>query len=84
MFVPGTEDVWKNFIDCLYDYSYSGVNGKDSSDEKQAGIFIETDQSKPVSHTVADQSKLIIYTDRSSEAVSGSGNFDEPIDLTIN
>ena len=34
--------------------------------------------------TVADQSKLISYTDRSSEAVSGSGNFDEPIDLTIN
>ena len=31
----------------------------ESSDEEGAAIVIETDQSKPVSHTVADQSKLL-------------------------
>ena len=40
---------------------------KESSDEREAAIFIEDDQSKPVSYTAADQSKLVSYTDSSSE-----------------
>ena len=40
----------KNFVDSLYDYNYSGVNEKESSDEEEAGIVIETDQSKPISY----------------------------------
>ena len=57
----------KNFVDSLYDYNYGGVNDKESSDEKEAAIVTETDQSKLVSHIVADQSKLVSYTDISSE-----------------
>ena len=57
----------KNFVDSLYDYNYGGVNDEESSDEKEAAIVTETDQSKLVSHIVADQSKLVSYTDISSE-----------------
>ena len=35
--------------------------------KKEAAIVTETDQSKLVSHIVADQSKLVSYTDISSE-----------------
>ena len=44
----------KHFVESLYDYEYSEVNDKESSDEEEAAIFIESDQSKPVSYTVAD------------------------------
>ena len=37
------------------------------SNEEEAATVIEIDQSKPVSHTVAGQSKLVSYTDSSSE-----------------
>ena len=77
----------KNFVDSLYDQDYSGVNDKESSDEDQAAIVIETDQSKPVSQTAADQSKLVSYTDSSSdeqEYLHYDVKFDEPIGLTIN
>ena len=50
-------------------------------------IVIETDQLKPVSHTVANQSNLVSYTDSSSEEkvdLHVDVNFDEPIDLAIN
>ena len=57
----------KNFVDSLYDYNYGGVNVEESSDEKEGAIVTETDQSKLVSHIVADQSKLVSYTDISSE-----------------
>ena len=30
----------KNFVDSLYDYEYSGVNGEESSDEEEAAIPI--------------------------------------------
>ena len=69
------------------DYDYSGVNDEESSDEREAAIIIETDQSNPASHTPADQSKLVSYTDSSSEEEEDlhvDVNFDEPIDLTIN
>ena len=47
---------------------------------------IQTSQSKPVSHTAADQSKQVSYTDSSSEEedLHVDVNFDEPIDLAIN
>ena len=57
------------------------------SDEEEAAIVIKTDQSKPVSHTVAGQLKLVSYTDSSSEEEENlyvEVNFDEPIDLAIN
>ena len=54
----------KNFVDSLYDYDFSGVNDEESSDEKEAAIALGTDLSKAVSHTTADQSKLVSYTDR--------------------
>ena len=61
---------------------------KESSDEREAAIFIEDDQSKPVSYTAADQSKLVSYTDSSSEEeeenLHADVSFDEPIDLVIN
>ena len=50
-------------------------------------IFIKTDQSKPVSDTVADQSKLVSYTDSDKEEeehLHVDVNFDEPIGLVIN
>ena len=56
----------KNFVDSLCDYNYSGVKDEESSDEEEAAIIIETDQSKPVSHTAADQSKLVSYSDINS------------------
>ena len=73
-------------VDSLYDYDYSTFSNEESSDEEQAAIVIETDQSKPFSHTVADHSKLISYTDSSSEEedLHVDVNFDEPIDLAIN
>ena len=40
----------KNFVDSLYDYECSGVNDKRSSDEEEAAIAIETDQSTSQSH----------------------------------
>ena len=76
----------KSFVDSLYDYDYSGVNKKETSDKEEAAIVIETDQSKSVSHTTADYSKLVSYTDSSSEEedLHIDVNFDEPIDLAIN
>ena len=79
----------KNFVDSLYDYEYNGVNDEESSDEEEAAIVIETDQSKPVSHTAADQSKLVSYADSSSEEEQEEdlhvvANFDESIDMAIN
>ena len=77
----------KSFVDSLYDYGYSPVNDEENSDEEEAAIVIETDQSKPVSYTAADQLKLVSYTDSSSEEVEdlyADVNFDEPIDLAIN
>ena len=79
----------KNSVDSLYDYKYNGVNDEESSDEEEAAIVIETDQSKPVSHTAADQSKLVSYTDSSSEEEQEEdlhvvANFDESIDMAIN
>ena len=83
-----TFEKMKNVVDSLYDYDYSGVNDEESSDEEEAAIIIETDQSKPVSHTAADQSKLVGYTDSSSEEeeedLDVAVNFVEPIDLAIN
>ena len=77
----------KNFIDFLYDHGYSWVNEEESSDEEETAIVIETLQSKPVSHTIADQSKLLSYTDRGSEEEEDlhiDVNFDKPIGLAIN
>ena len=76
----------ENFVDFLLNYEYSGVNDEESSDEEEATIAIETDQSKPVSHTVADQPTLISYTDssREEEDLHVDFNFDEPIDFAIN
>ena len=78
----------KNFVYSLYDYDYSGVNDEERSVEEKATIVIETDQSKPVSHTAAAQSKLVSYTDSSIEEEEKNlhvdVNFDEPIDLAIN
>ena len=78
----------KNFVDSLYDYDYTGVKDEESSDEEEVAIVIETDQSKQVNHTASDQSKLVSYTDSSSEEEEKNlhvgANFDEPINLTIN
>ena len=87
--MPATEHLWKNenFADSPYDYYYSGLSVEESSDEEEAAIVVETDQFKPVSHTAADQSKLVSYTDSSigeEEALHVDDNFDEPIDLPIN
>ena len=57
----------KNLVYSLYNYDYSGVNEEESSDEEETVIVIETDQSKPVSHTEADQLKLVSYNDSSGE-----------------
>ena len=58
----------------------------ESSNEEEPAIVIETYQSKPVSHSAADQSKLVSYTDSGSEEedIHVDVNFDEPIDLPIN
>ena len=77
----------KNFVDCLYDYNYSGVNDEENSDEEEAAIATETGQSKWVSQTAADQSKLVSHTDSSREAEEDlhvEVNSDEPIDLAVN
>ena len=77
----------KNFVDYLFDSDYSGVNDEEGSDD-EAAIVIETDQSKPVSHTAANQSKLVSYTDSSSKEEEEGGlhvdvNFNETLDLVI-
>ena len=89
--MSGTKEVWKkmeSLVDSLYDYNYSGLNDEESSDEVEAAIVIETDQWKPVSHTVTDQSKLVSCTDSRSEEeeeyLHVDVSFDEPIDLAIN
>ena len=82
-----TFEKMKNFVDSLYDYDYSGVNDKESSDEEEAAIVTETDQSKPVSQKTAHQSKLVSYTGSISEEEGDlhvDVNFDGPIDLAIN
>ena len=92
-FVANSQLLWrfigklKNFIDSLYDYKYSGVNDEERSGEEEAAIAIETYQSKLVSHTAANQSKLVSCIDSSSEKEDNlhvDVNFDEPIDLAIN
>ena len=63
------------------------IDNPHRSDEEEVAIVIETDQSKPVSHTAAGQSKLVSYTESSSEEEEDlyvEVNFDEPIDLAIN
>ena len=65
----------KNFVDCLYDYNYSGVNDEENSDEEEAAIATETDQSKLVSHT--DSSR------EAEEDLHVEVNSDEPIDLAV-
>ena len=63
------------------------IDNPHRSDEEEAAIVIETDQSKPVSHTAAGQSKLVSYTESSSEEEEDlyvEVNFAEPIDLAIN
>ena len=65
---------------------YLWVNDEESSDEEEAAIVIKTDQTKPVRHTVVDQSKLVSCTDKSSseeEDLHIDVNFEEQIDLTI-
>lgn len=60
---------------------------KESSDEREAAIFIEDDQSKPVSYTAADQLKLVSYTESSIEEIEDlhvDAIFDQPFELTIN
>ena len=83
-----TFEKMKKSFDSLYDFYCSGVNDKESSDKEEAAIVIETDQSKPVSHTEPDQSKLVSYTDSSGteeeKDLHVDVNFDEPIDLAIN
>ena len=76
----------RNFPHSLYDYEYSGVNDEESSDKEEVAIVIETDQSKSVSHTADDQSKLVSYNDSSSEEedLHVDINFDEPTGLAIN
>ena len=71
----------KNLVYSLYNYDYSGVNEEESSDEEETVIVIETDQSKPVSHTEADQLKLVSYNDSSGEEeedIHVHVNFDVP------
>ena len=82
----GKEDIWKNqkLVDSLYDYDYSGANdewSRGEEEEEEAAIVIKTDQSKPVSHTAADRSKLVSYTDSSSEEkdLHVDINFDEQL-----
>ena len=56
-------------------------------EKKTCFTIIETDQSKPVSQTAADQPKLVSYTDSSSgeDDLHVDVNFDEPLnDLAIN
>ena len=65
----------------------SGVNDKETSDEEEATIIIETNQSNSVSHTAADQLNLVSYTDSSSEVEEDlhiDVNFHEPTDMAIN
>ena len=63
----------KNFVD---DHDYR-VNDEESSDEEEAAIVIETDQSKLVSYTDSSREK-------EEEDLHVDINFDEPIDLAIN
>ena len=52
-----TFEKMKNFVDSLYDQDYSGVNDEEGSDEEEAAVAIETDQSKLISHTAAESVK---------------------------
>ena len=74
-----TFEKMRNFVDSLYDNAYIGVNDEEGSDEEEASIFIETDQSKPLSHMANDQSKLVEEEDLHVDV-----NFVKPIDLAIN
>ena len=70
--MPGTEDFLKNEkLNSLYGYDYNGVNDKESNDEEEAPILIQnqtkSDQTKSVSHMAGDPSKLVSYTNSSSE-----------------
>ena len=68
----------KNFVDSLYGYDYNGVSDEESSNKEEAAIVIETDQSKPVSHTAADQSKPVSHTAADqSKLVSYTGSSSE-------
>ena len=68
----------KNFVDSLYGYDYNGVSDEESSNKEEAAIVIETDQSKPVSHTAADQSKPVSHTGADqSKLVSYTGSSSE-------
>ena len=73
---------WKFFFDSLYNYDYIEVNDEENSEEEEAAIVSE----KPANHTTAGQSKLVSYTDCSSEEedLHVVIVFDEPIDLAIN
>ena len=53
--------------------------------KKKLVIVVETDQSKPISRQECDESKLVSYTDSSSEEnLHVDVNFDKRIDLSIN
>ena len=71
----------KNFVNSPYDYDYSEVNNEEISDE-EAAFVIETDQSKLVSNTAADESKLIkTYScSEEEEDLHADVIFNEPID----
>ena len=68
----------KNFVDSLYDYDHCGVKKEENSDKKEAAIVTGTDQSRPVSHTAADQSKWVGSSEE-EEDLHVDVNFDEPI-----
>ena len=71
-------DKLKNFVDSLYDYDHCGVNKEENSDKKEAAIVTGTDQSRPVSHMAADQSKWVSSSEE-EEDLYVDVNFDEPI-----
>ena len=77
----------KNFVDSLCDYNYSGVKDEESSDEEEAAIVIETDQSKPVvtrrliSQNWSVTVTLIVRSEE--EDIQIDDDFDEPIDLSV-
>ena len=53
-----TFEKMRNFLDSLCDNDYKEGNDEESSDEEEAAVAIETDQSKPVSRMAADQPKV--------------------------
>ena len=58
---------------------------KEAVMKKKLQLSLKLISLKPVSHTVADQLKLVSYTDSSSEEedLHVDVNFDEPIDLPL-